>query len=219
MTSQGYISIFGGSLVQPIADLLDRLFSHPHPGSTTVQTGSRENGYSVSICLLLAVFLESFIRRAIHLSGDTLRPSEKKHALKFLKKRYPSCALFPAITEIFVFRDVIAHNHLWKMEYSTNPQSWRDLLSKELDSSSGDPKFKDSVDLQTGTTKVLGLKVIPTKIDRSEVTKVLDTILETLEFIDQRENNRLGLVVLRADFGGKPDLTLWKIRDQLKSHV
>lgn len=40
---------------------------------------------------------------------------------------------------------------------------------EKLDSSSGDPKFKDSVDLETGMTKVLGLKVIPTKIDRSDV--------------------------------------------------
>ena len=217
--SQGYVSIFGGSLVQPIADLLDELFSHPHPGSNTRQTGSRENGYSVSICLLLAVFLESFIRRATHLSGDSLVPSEKKNALQFLSKRYPSFDGLPAVTEIFVLRDVIAHNHLWKMEYSTDPQSWRDLLSKELDSSSGDSKFNISVDLKTGMTKVLGLKVIPTKIDRSEVINVLNTVLNTLEFIDQKESNQLGLTGLRADFKGKQDLTLWEIRDQLKNGV
>ncbi len=216
MTSQGYISVFAGSLVRPIADLLGSLFSQPHPGSNTIQTGDRENGYSVSICLLLAVFLESFIKRATYLSGNSLRRSEKKYALEFLRKRYPSCALIPAVTEIFVLRDVIAHNHLWKMEYSTDPQSWRDLLSKELDLSSGDSKFNDSVDFQTGTTKVLGLKVIPTKIDRSEVTKVLYTVLDTLEFIDQKENNQLGLTGIRADFMGKRDLTLWQIRDQLK---
>src|SRR2546427_8510924 len=180
MTNRGYISIFAVSLVQPIADLLDRLFSRPHPGSSIVQTGSRENGYSVSICLLLAVFLESFVKRAIYLSEDSLKPSEKKDALKFLRKRYPSCALLPAITEIFVLRDIIAHNHLWKMEYSTHSQSRRDLLSKELDSSSGDRKFKDCVDLQTGTTKVLVLKLIPTKIDRSEVIKVLNAVLGLL---------------------------------------
>ena len=219
MTNQGYISIFGGSLLQPIADLIDRLFSAPHPGANARQTGSRENGYSVSICLLLAVFLESFIRRATHLSGDSLHPSEKRFTLTFLAKRYPGCDLLPAITEIFVLRDVIAHNHLWKIEYSTDLQSWGTILSTELDSSSGDSKSKNSIDLQTGTTKVLGLKIIPTKIDRSEVTKVLDAVLATLEFIDQRENNRLGVAGLRADFNGKLDLTLWEIRDQLKSHV
>ena len=201
MTNQGYISIFGGSLLQPIADLIDRLFSAPHPGANARQTGSRENGYSVSICLLLAVFLESFIRRATHLSGDSLHPSEKRFTLTFLAKRYPGCDLLPAITEIFVLRDVIAHNHLWKIEYSTDLQSWGTILSTALDSSSGDSKSKNSIDLQTGTTKVL------------------DAVLKTLEFIDQRENNRLGVVGLRADFNGKLDLTLWEIRDQLKSHV
>ena len=219
MTNQGYISILGGSLVRPIAELLESLFSYPHPGSNTVQTGSRENGYSVSSCLLLAVFLESFIRRATHLSGDSLQPKERKFALTFLEKRYPCCNLLSAVTEVFVLRDVIAHNHLWKIEYSTDQHSWREILSKELDSSSGDQKFLDSVDIQSGTTKVLKLKVIPTKIDRSEVTKVLDTVLEMLEFIDQKENHQLGLTGLRADFNGKQDLTLWDIRDQLKSRV
>jgi hypothetical protein len=219
MTQQGYISIFGASLVRPIADLLEKVFSYPHPGSNPVQTGTRENGYAISSCLLLAVFLESFIRRATHLSGNSLKPAEKKHALEFLKKRYPSFGLFPAVTEIFVLRDVIAHNHLWRMEYSTDQRTWKDLLSKELDSASGDSKFNDSVDLQSGTTMVLGLKVIPTRIDRSEVRKVLDTVLDTLKFIDEKENNQLGLTGLRADFMNKQDLTLWEIRDYLKDHV
>lgn len=168
----------------------------------------------MSICLLLAVFLESFIRRATHLAGDSLRPSEKTLARTFLKKRYPSCNL-SAITEVFVIRDVIAHNHLWKIEYSID-RSRRNILSKELDSASGDLKFKDHVNLEKGVTKVLGLNVIPTKIDRSDVTKVLDTVLDTLKFIDQKENNRLGLTGLTADFMGKQDLTLWEIRDRLK---
>lgn len=205
--------------MQPIADLLDTLFSYPHPGSNSVQTGSRENGYSVSICLLLAVFLESFIRRATHLSGDSLQPSDKKIILTFVKKRYPSCDLLPAVTEIFILRDVIAHNHLWRLEYSTDPQSRRDLLSKELDSSSGDQKFRDSVNLDAGITKVLGLKVIPTKIDRSDVIKVLNTVLDLLQFIDGKEENKLGVTGLRADFRGKQDMTIWEIRDQLNKPV
>lgn len=217
MMSRGYISIFAESLVRPIADLLGRLFSEPHPGSNALQTGSRENGYSVSICLLLAVFLESFIRRATHLSGDSLPTSDKRLPLTFLKKRYARCDLLPAVTEIFVLRDVIAHNHLWRIAYSTDEELWRDILSTELDSSSGDKKFTDAVDFHSGTTKVLGLNVIPTKTDRSDVRKVLDTVLDTLEFIDQKENHQLGLTGLRADFMGKFDLTLWEIRDQLKS--
>ena len=58
--------------------------------------------------------------------------------------------------------------------------------------------------------------MIPTKIDRSEVKKVLGTVLDALDFIDQKENNQLGLTGLRANFMEKTDLTLWEIRDQLK---
>ncbi len=48
------------------------------------------------------------------------------------------------------------------------------------------------------------------------MTKVLDTVLGTLEFIDLEENHQLGLTGLRADFMGKLDLTLREIRDQLR---
>ena len=134
-------------------------------------------------------------------------------------QHYIGWQLLPAITEVFVLRDVIAHNHLWEIVYSTDHQSWGNLLSRELDSTSGDSKFKDSVDIEAGTTMILRLNVIPTKVDTSDVIKVLNTVLDALEFIDSKESNQLGVTGLRADFMGKMDLTLWEIRDKLKIYV
>ncbi len=132
----------------------------------------------------------------------------KVRAIDFLKERYPHYPRLPAVTEVFAVRDVIAHNHLWMKEYS------KDYLTL-LREASADAKLYKCVNPGEEITKVLGLKVIPTKIDRSDVIKVLDTVLDTLEFMDGEEKGRLGLMGLRADFGGKEDLTLQETRDQL----
>jgi hypothetical protein len=202
-----YLAILASSYVQPITDLLHKLLSCPHPGSNTRQADLRENRCAVSLCLLLVVFLESFISRARYLARYSMALS-KIRAIDFLKERYPCYPGLPAVTEIFVLRDAIAHNHLLIKEYSKNCLSlWQEA--------NGGAKLAKFANPGEEITKVLGLKVIPTKIDRSDVMKVLNTVLDTLEFMDGEEKGQLGLIELRAHFRGKEDLTLWEIRDQV----
>jgi hypothetical protein len=210
-----YISVIGHCLVEPVVTLLDRLYAEPHPGTTEVQTGARENGYSLSACLLLVVLLESFVARArsITISTDC---GEGRRPLDFLRSAYPDCPLLPDIEELFVLRDVIAHNHIWHVEFSTDRGNWMKLLQREIDANSGDGKFKRIVDAENAVTKRLKLKIVPTMIDRYDAAGVLSTTLAALTFIDDREKGQLGIQGLRGDFDGAESLDLREVERRIK---
>ena len=116
--STQYMSSVAGAFVEPVVTLLDRLFATSHPGTTEVQTGARENGYSISACLLLVVMLEAFIVRAKVITRTTFA-RQKCQALDFFRVAYPKCPLLAELEELFVLRDVIAQNHVWHIEFET----------------------------------------------------------------------------------------------------
>jgi len=70
------------------------------------------------------------------------------------------------------------------------------LLQREIDEASGDKKFERIVDLATGLTRRLRLKIIPTLIDRYDVAIVL-----RVSFLDDRENGGLASGNLNGPFG------------------
>jgi hypothetical protein len=212
-----YISVIGSRLVAPIFTLLDCLLAKPHPGSNAVQTGARENGYSLSLCLLLVVLLESMLARARSIvaperRGDVRRP------LDFLAFAYPDCPFLDDVEELFVLRDVIAHNHIWRVQFSQEPDDWMKLIEREIDEASGDKKFAKAVDFQAGITKRLKLKVIPTQIDRYDVEAVLRVALETIRFVDDRENGRLAIANLNGPFA-KEILDIREVAQRLQHQL
>ena len=212
-----YISVFGQRLVEPIFTLLHRLSAEPYAGVNEVQTGGRENGYSVSVCLLLVVLLESMLVRARSVTL-TKRSGNDRHPLDFLKSAYPDCPLLADVEEVFVLRDVIAHNHIWHVQFAQDPDNWMKLVERELDEASGDKKFEKVVDVTVGTTKRLKLKVIPTQIDRYDVATVLKVVLAIIRFIDDRENGQLAIWNLNGLFG-KDILDMWEVAQQLEDSL
>lgn len=213
-----YISVVAGAFVEPVVTLLDRLFATPHPGTTDVQTGARENGYSISSCLLLVVMLESFIVRAKMITRRTAA-RQKRQALDFFRAAYPQCPLLVDVEELFVLRDVIAHNHIWHIQFATSRGRWMRLLHRAVDAGSGDKKWRATVDVALGVTRRLKLKVQPTMIDRYDAAVVLYTVLATLAFIDEQEGGRLGIDGLRGDFLGEADVDLWHIQSRVRERL
>ena len=92
------------------------------------------------------------------------------------------------------------------------------LLSRKL-VAGGNTRYKDVVDRERGVTKRLGLKVVPTLIDRCDAAVVLKTVLATLSFIDDCEKGRLGTTGLRADFQGEQDLDLREIARRIEGSL
>src|SRR3989442_12991098 len=116
-TKDAHVSILGSSYFQPIADLLDRWLSRARPRSNAVQSGYYEHGYAASVVLLLVAMFESYIVRVRYIQRSRI-PTNLRTALDVLLHLYPRLHHRKALTDVYVLRDVIFHNHLWEIEYS-----------------------------------------------------------------------------------------------------
>jgi hypothetical protein len=184
------ISIIGGSYFQPIADLIVGLISHSRPHRNAVQVGSHENGYSVSINLLLIALLESYLVR-LRFFYQSKIPSIKNNrsAVEVLLTAYPRLRYPKALKDIFVLRDSIFHNHLWEIDYFWRNNPDMVLIQANKDPAFGDKKWNLRVNSRTRRTKALKLHVVPTRVDRSDAFKVFDVVWRTLLFLEK--NDRL----------------------------
>jgi len=200
---EGMVSIIGSAYFQPISDLLEKLFQRPAGQNLNpVQVGSMENGYSVSICVLAVLCLESYLMRVRYINRKH-PSSQKKNVLDFLEDLYPSFPSLEALTETFVLRDLLAHNHLWVIEFLWDEESGMKLLGAMKDSVSGDRKYKEHVDIVNRKTKLLELNVLPTRVSRKDVGKVLRTIWDALIYIEKQNRNQCYISHLAARFQGK----------------
>ena len=157
------VTIVGSSFFQPITDLLARLMGQPKPASSDVQTSSHENGYCASLVLLLVAMLESYVMRVRYINRD--RFSIKRiSVVEYLRQLYSDYQRENELIEIFVVRDVIAHNHLWEIDFAWSEDSVMTFLQAEKESTAGDKKYKKVVNEQK-RTNALELSILPTKVD------------------------------------------------------
>jgi hypothetical protein len=185
------VTIIGSSYIQPLSDLLFRLLSWPNSKNNDVKTSDPENGYSVSIILLLVAMLESYVMRVRYFNRDQI-PIEKSRVFAYLKRLYPDpdFALDAHLKEVFVVRDIITHNHLWEVNYLLSEDSGMKLVDASREHASGDSKYEHVADSTSNRTKALGLNVLPPKIDRSDVSKVFDVVWDTLLFLEHKNRNQ-----------------------------
>ena len=72
--------------------------------------------------------------------------------------------------------------------------SWDRTYTKAVDKAIlapgfGDKKYKASVNMATRTTRRLGLNVVPLKVDRNDVRKVINTVWSALEYLETNDPN------------------------------
>ena len=183
---EGYVSIIGMRLLNPIIILVETLNSLDPKGPNEVQASEFENGYSASIIILSVLLIESFTNRAQDVRGDKKLLSP----LSFVKDIYSSSGFLEQLEELFVLRDAIAHNHIWDAEFYWDEKLAMKLVSAEpRDEYSGDSKFKKVRDLESRTTRILKLNLFPTRICRSDAVIVLKKTVEFLLFLERQNNN------------------------------
>lgn len=182
------ISIVGDAYLQPISVLLEKLFLHPGSPEDEVGTGTRTCGYSISICILAFLYFESYTMRIRYLNPKYLSKKYRWN-FDFLEKLYKNFPNIDTLKELAVLRDLIVHNHLWEIDFSSDNKFRRKIDGAHKNSFSGDKKYENCVDLKTYKTKILQLNVIPTKIGKSDVCKVLNSIIESLLFIEEKDIN------------------------------
>ena len=199
-----YVTILGPDLVQPLAILLENLLRLPTPSDGKSRHG-HERGYAATVCLLTAILVESFVMRAKYLNAK--EESVKKRSVhEFMATQYPDFDSHDELVEMFVLRDVIAHNDLWEIESSAYRNIWTELLSKAihpLTDKLKDKKYRNSVDIEDARTKILCLHVIPTQIERSDAAKVMKIAGRTLGFLSEKQGAILGVDATLARFRGK----------------
>lgn len=187
MNTDKLVSIIGTSYFQPIADLFEKLLSHPRTKSNTVQATRFENGYSASIILLLVALLESCTCRLRYIKKTRGMQKSERSALNVITTYYPRLKHRKAIIDVYVLRDVIFHNHVWEIDYEWGDVSGMALQQAVKDSLSGDKKYVDRVNPKTRKTKALKLNVVPIRVDRTDVLKVFQTVWKTLMVFEKED--------------------------------
>ncbi len=193
------VSIIGAGYFQPVADLVGKLLRYPPTRRNAVKANYYDNIYSVSIILLLVAVVESYASR-LRFFYPSSHSQRRFSVPESIKGTFKDFHLAKALSEVFVLRDAIFHNHLWTINFSWRPMS---LQSAAIDSSSGDEKFKKIVNLKTRRTRSLRLHIVPTRVDRRDVLKVFDTVLKTLLFLERKDRNYCYVSDQNVSFRGK----------------
>lgn len=202
-TTSETVSIIGTSLLQPIADLIYQALKHKVGLEEEVRAHYYDNTYSISVILLLVVMVESYMSRARYLLmksdpeiGEIIGSTHSR-----IGKYFPDFQNAEELAEIFVARDVIAHNHVWETKYDWATEELiheTPFLDKKKEA-----KYVNAVDSLTKRTKLLGLNVVPSKISRRDAVIVLDVVLKTLLFLENQGLQYCSISCCNVTFGGK----------------
>jgi hypothetical protein len=179
-----YVPVIGTAHLHSIAALLDRLFALPSHAINDVQASNTHNGYAVGAIALAAFLLESAIARLQYLR-HVVPP---RGALTYLREVVGASVADDA-EEVFVVRDIIAHNHLWDARIRYDASGAMQLESATLRAGYGDAKFRRCVDQTVRMTRRLTLNSFPTRISVSDVgivLRVVATCLQALDALDAR---------------------------------
>ena len=195
------VTIIGSDYFQPIADLLDKLLSLSNQDTNEVKVSGREVGYSASVIVLLAVLLESYAMRVRYINRTTL-PIKRISVPRYLKSLYSDFDMTDEVTEVFIVRDVIVHNHLWEIDFTWEDESVMKLVKAEKEASSGDCKYHDHVDVSSRKTKTLGLNVVPVKVGKRDVYEVFQIVWKTLLFLENKDRNQCYVSHLYVKYRG-----------------
>ena len=121
------VSILGSGYFQPIADLTEKSLKWPATKRSSVGALYYDNIYSTSIILLMVASLESYATRLRYFKGVTTT-NRNFTVANYIKHVFHDFRLVKAVTEVFVLRDVIFHNHLWELISPGVMSNYRRLL-------------------------------------------------------------------------------------------
>lgn len=170
-----YLSISGNSLLLPLFAVVSKLLKVAHE-SVPAKANSRETAWSLSAIAIAAMMLESFLLRAQwDLYEKTIKFWSQRLFYASLRQQHEN---LPDINELFVIRDIVFHNHLYRVTGTYAPTA--EFIEAEK-IYGGDSLFERSVDMSRYVTVELGMNIIPTRITRVDVSKFLQRMVEALE--------------------------------------
>ena len=127
--------------------------------------------------------------------------------MKFLTDLYTDFPFETQLTEVFIVRDLIVHNHLWHIDFEwpdINSENFtQTLIAAKKDEFGGDKKYLNFVDTKTRETKDLHLNVIPTSLNRYDACKVIRVLYDSLIFFESKNINQCSVTNAQVIFEGK----------------
>ena len=209
------VTVLGSAYFDPVADLIDRLTKLPKSRPNRIQSGHRESGYTASCVLLLVAMFESYVSRVRFIQGSKVQNSTRS-AVDVVLSVFPKLRHQKALQDVYVLRDLLMHSHLWEIEYEWGGPVPMVLVDAKMHAAYGDKKFSARVNAKTQRTKALGLSVFPSRVDRTDLLKVFDTIWKTLLVLETGDRFQCYVSHLHVRYRGKSVL-FSSLRDELRS--
>jgi hypothetical protein len=181
MDREEYITVIGSNFLKfAVSGLIDeslKAYLKTDFSKKRFQTSVWEHSHAAAAIVLSVIGIEAFRNRIYCLKGikvDRSVPYDLCRILRDEKAGFPSDKLQDILTELFVTRDVIVHNHIYQVEVFTDEKLdvWR-YKQKLLKGYGFDSKYKRSVNSRTKKTKLLKLNVQPARIGFEDIFKVL----------------------------------------------
>ncbi len=182
---QVVISILGMAYIEPLIDLYSKLNQQNFSKFSKTKVSLRENGYSISIIVLSVLLVESIINRIKY-----LEKSKTKNNLEFFKSFCNDNNLISYLTEIYIVRDLIVHNHIWRTSYDFDEKYNEIRIYQKLLDGYGDQKYKDNISKKKKITKILKIHVVPMNIGKEDVIKTFKVLQKMLKFLEEKESSK-----------------------------
>lgn len=192
---QKLITVIGGTFVEFVVwDLIAEAFEAYKKRDFSrkyFQTSIWEHGHAAAAIVLTVIGIEAYRNRIYYI--ERKRVSRRTNAvvndlcgvLKGENNAFPDDKIKELLTEVFIIRDVIAHNHIYEVEVVSD-QDWNMIGHKQslLRGYGFDSKYRTYVNKRTRKTKLLKLNVQPAKIGFEDLFKVF-VVLDLLIGITQ----------------------------------
>jgi len=142
------------------------------------QTSVWEHGHATAAILLTATGIEAYRNRIYYIEKEDIGQSDVVDDLcRMLHANnagFPDAILRQVLNEVFVIRNVIAHNHIYEVEvWSDKYLTMLRHKQKLLKGYRRDRKYRSSVKPRSRKTNLIRLNVQPAKIGFEDLFKVL----------------------------------------------
>ncbi len=197
-----YISVIGPRYFQPIADLIEKMLIS---SDCNTEVSHRENGYAVSIVILLVALLESFISRLYFCRKEEINPGINVPDL--IITLFPDYPDQVKLQEVFIVRNSMIHNHIWHIEVAQSSDeteiSTQTLQTPKDFKRNVKANFDILINRDTQKTIKLQLNACPTSVNRNDVLLVFEVVWNTLNFMNKKNFSHTPLAGGQISFRNK----------------
>lgn len=148
-----------------------------------------EHTYSAAAVVLAVLGMEAFRNKIYYHEGKVPKgvPSDISRILMKKLPSFPHQKFQEIITEVFVVRDVIVHNHIYEVNVILSAQNWNMISHRQklLEGYGDNKKYERSVNRQRRRTKLLELNVQPLKIEFEDLFTIL-VVLDSFIGVTQK---------------------------------